>query len=64
MTMHPDGAGEALGLPDVTRHDRARYVKEARLLRREQIDRLLRRVAGRWHGLAPRRDGLSGGAVR
>lgn len=64
MTMHPEGGGEALGLPDVTRHDRARYVKEARHLRREQIDRLLHRLAERWHGLAPRRGGLSGGAVR
>ena len=64
MTMSPADVGEAARLPDVTRQDRARFVKEARRLRQEQIDRLLRRFVRRWHGLAPRHDGLSGGLVR
>lgn len=64
MTTHQTGVGEALRLPDVTRLDRARFVREARRLRREQIDRLLRRLTRRWHGLVPRQDGLSGGTVR
>lgn len=49
MTTHHEGVGEPWPLADVTRQDRARFVKEARRLRNEQIDRLLR-AAGR--GLA------------
>jgi hypothetical protein len=38
---------DPFGLPEITRRDRARFVKEARQLRAEQLDRLFR-SAGRW----------------
>ena len=41
MTTHHNQTGEPWRLPDVSRLDRARFVKEARRLRAEQIDRLL-----------------------
>ena len=36
-------------LPDITRHDRARFVKQARQMRAAEFDRLFRSVR---HGLA------------
>jgi hypothetical protein len=47
MSARP--AHKAFELPEITRHDRARFVKDARRLRAEQFDRLFR-SAGR--GLA------------
>ena len=40
MTTH-HAIGEPIRLPDISRLDRARFVKEARRLRAEQIDRVL-----------------------
>jgi hypothetical protein len=45
MSATPDH--DPFGLPEITRRDRARFVKEARQLRAEQFDRLFR-SAGRW----------------
>jgi hypothetical protein len=39
-TIHTHAA-ELAELPEITRHDRARYVAQARRLRAEQIDRLI-----------------------
>ncbi|MFO1047657.1 MAG: hypothetical protein U1E52_07135 [Geminicoccaceae bacterium] len=67
MTTHHEGIGGPWRLTDVTRPDRARFVKEARRLRNQQIDRLLRSAG---HGLArlwpvPRRaTPLSGSPAR
>ena len=41
MTTHHNGNGAAHALPDISRADRARFVKLARQLRAAQIDRLL-----------------------
>ena len=49
MTTH-HAIGEPIRLPDISRLDRARFVKEARRLRAEQIDRVLLAV-GRAHRL-------------
>ena len=60
MTTHQKGAGEPWALADVTRQDRARFVKQARRLRNEQIDRLLhaagRRLARLWPAPAAGRE--------
>ena len=40
MSAAPDR--DPFGLPEITRRDRARFVKEARQLRAEQFDRLFR----------------------
>jgi hypothetical protein len=41
MTTHHNQTGEPWRLPDISRLDRARFVKEARRLRAKQIDCLL-----------------------
>lgn len=61
MTTHHEGVGGPWPLADVSRRDRAHFVNEARRLRNQQIDRLLR-AGGRGlarlrRALAPRRDG-------
>ena len=57
MTTH-HAIGEPSRLPDISRLDRARFVKEARRLRAEQIDRLLlavgRGFARLWRADLPR----------
>jgi hypothetical protein len=45
MSATPDR--DPVGLPEISRRDRARFVKEARQLRAEQFDRLFR-SAGHW----------------
>jgi hypothetical protein len=52
MSATPDR--DPFGLPEITRRDRARFVKEARQLRAEQLDRLFR-SAGRWLARQPGR---------
>ena len=64
MTLPLTDVAEASRLADVTRLDRARFVKEARRLRREQIDRLLRRLARSWRAPAPRHGAMSDGMAR
>ena len=66
MTTHRNGTGDPHGLPDITRLDRAGFVKEARQLRAEQIDRLLaaagRSITKLWRAASPRATGqLSSG---
>ena len=58
MTTHHNGHGEPSRLPDVSRSDRAHFVKLARRLRAQQIDRLLaaagRSLARFWRTDLPR----------
>lgn len=58
MTTHHNGNGAAHALPDITRVDRAHFVKLARQLRAAQIDRLLlgaaNGVARLWRSDVPR----------
>lgn len=68
MTTHRNGTGAPDALPDISRADRARFVKEARRLRAEQFDRLLlaaaRGVARLWRTATPREDGRLSSAYR
>ena len=61
MTTHQDAPGEPFRLPDITRQDRARFVKEARRLRAEEIDRRLRAatrgLGNLWRACHPRAVG-------
>lgn len=50
------GAPRTAALPDITRRDRARFVKEARALRAAEIDRLFRAI-GRGLASLARRPG-------
>ena len=58
MTTHHNGNGAAHALPDISRADRAQFVKLARQLRAAQIDRLLlaagNGVARLWRPATPR----------
>lgn len=44
MSAEPVHRRTTYTLPDITRHDRARYVREARRLRAEEFDRVFRRL--------------------
>jgi hypothetical protein len=44
MSADPIGRRTTYTLPDITRHDRARYVREARRRRAEEFDRVFRRL--------------------
>lgn len=44
MSADPVHRWTSYTLPDITRHDRARYVREARRLRAEEFDRVFRRL--------------------
>ena len=55
MTTHHNQTGEPWRLPDISRLDRARFVKEARRLRAEQIDRLLLASSAALPGCSARR---------
>jgi hypothetical protein len=61
MTTRHIGVGQPPRLPDVSRADRARFVREARRLRAQEIDRLLLAVGGvlarLWRASLPRAFG-------
>jgi hypothetical protein len=68
MTTHRNGTGAPDALPDISRLDRARFVREAQRLRAEQIDRLLqtaaRGIARLWRAATPRDEGRLSSAHR
>lgn len=72
MSVDPLSHPTTYTLPDITRHDRARYVQEARRRRAEELDRVFRhldrvtlRLLGRPAGQRQADDATApGGSVR